>query len=47
MSVHAKDHDAEECDAFAAVVICNFPSMEIIHEETQRVHLSVPYVPGT
>lgn len=46
ISVHARDHSAEECDAIAAVVICKFPTMEILHEETQKIRLNVPYVPG-
>ncbi|CAL8122634.1 unnamed protein product [Orchesella dallaii] len=46
VSYPSKDHDSYECDAFAAVVICEFPTMKIIHKEVQQVHLPVPYAPG-
>ncbi|ODM89089.1 Endonuclease V [Orchesella cincta] len=46
VSYPSKDHDSYECDAYAAVVICEFPTMKIIHKEVQQVHLPVPYAPG-
>jgi len=39
---HAKD----ESEAFAAVVICSFPSMEVKFQEVRKVWLNAPYVPG-
>lgn len=47
ISIPTNDHSAEECDAFAAVVICKYPELTIIHQETQQVRLTVPYLPGT
>jgi len=46
VSYPVKDHSSYECEAFAAVVICEFPTMNVIHQEVQQVHLSVPYAPG-
>jgi deoxyinosine 3'endonuclease (endonuclease V) len=39
-------HDKDESDAYAAVVICSFPSMEVVYEKVHESHLNVPYAPG-
>ncbi len=39
-------HSQSSCVAFTAVVICSFPELKIIYEETQEVKLDTPYVPG-
>lgn len=39
-------HYNDSCDAFAAVVICKYPSMAIVHEEVEKVRLEVPYIAG-
>ncbi|XP_035707155.1 endonuclease V isoform X2 [Folsomia candida] len=39
-------HDKSHSDAYAALVICKFPSMEIVHQDVELCQPDVPYVPG-
>jgi deoxyinosine 3'endonuclease (endonuclease V) len=40
-------HDKSDSEAYACIVICKFPTMEIIHQDVSHCLISeTPYVPG-
>lgn len=44
VDISADKHDQNK--AIACLVICRYPSFEVVHEEAQQVTLTAPYVPG-
>lgn len=39
-------HFKTNCEACAAVVICDYPSLNVVHKEVEKVMMQAPYVPG-
>ncbi|KAG8878829.1 hypothetical protein FRB98_005973 [Tulasnella sp. 332] len=37
---------SNEPDAYATMVVLEFPSLKLVHEITEAVHLTVPYIPS-
>ncbi|KAG9007984.1 hypothetical protein FRB94_008309 [Tulasnella sp. JGI-2019a] len=51
-SKHERDREGQESrstkepDAFATVVVLEYPSLKVLHQITQPIHLTVPYIPS-
>ncbi len=46
LGLHFAKGDNKHNIGVASLVVCSFPSMEVLYEKTQQVQLTEPYIPG-